>query len=85
MWLLIFTVPAVEQYLPTLRFHVKDDDVCCDGDGDHYHQDKNDVFEEAEMFSHQLAFGVVAKPHLSIGVSVTLGVLVGKMKLHQYH
>ena len=46
LWLLIFTLPAVEQYLPTFRFQVKDDNFCCDGDSDHYHHDKNDVFED---------------------------------------
>ena len=82
LWLLIFTLPAVEQYLPTFRFHVKDDDVRTS------HQDKNDMFEEAEMFSHQLAFGVVAKPHLSIGVSVALrvcGVSKSSVDLMKFH
>ena len=70
--------------LSTFRFHVKDDDVRTS------HQHKNDMFEEAEMFSHQLAFGVVAKPHLSIGVSVALGVCcvskssVDLMKFHKH-
>ena len=70
--------------LSTFRFHIKDDDVRIS------HQDKNDIFEEVEMFSHQLAFGVVAKPHLSIGVSVALGACgvskssVDLMKFHKH-